>query len=603
MKTSYSFSNKLEFIRKFIEVSITSCHDEKLESFISIYSKALEVKKFNNGSLALQQDEQKEIASFRSYMETYIERNLLESHLRKLCPTFDKNDNINYIFENMDFFDSKNGHKEILSKLQNNYDIDSEVEKALNIYIKQMGNFNNTRNNKKSNLDDTLISNLLLESEKLEYKTSFFMDELKFIYGLVAISSYVKSLNLGKDMETKTKIVTLCLRDFNSTLNKNLYLPLIHSKGSYHRVLRIAFKECKALNSRERVPIMLFFEVTKDDEIDEMEQSDTHFTEIIGSPVNGQVVKKAGKIKIHEDWQSPRTRKSNSEINNQLDSIFGESWEAKKERIRNKSPIGKKISNWDLISIIVKSGDDLRQEQLATILIKKFYDIFKSANLPLWLRPFEVMAVSSDAGFIETIPDTVSIDSLKGIKENLRQFFVETFGNKLRAAQEKFVESLAGYSLVCYILSIKDRHNGNILIDREGHIIHIDYGFMLSTSPGSLRFERAPFKLTNEYIEVMGGKRENNSIYMKFCELIELGFLAVRERADEIISIVEIMKKGSNMPCLEKPETVKELRDRFQLHLNEKKAREYARKLIKTSLYSLSTESYDGFQLITNKIK
>lgn len=46
------------------------------------------------------------------------------------------------------------------------------------------------------------------------------------------------------------------------------------------------------------------------------------------------------------------------------------------------------------------------------------------------------------------------------------------------------------------------RHNGNILIDGEGHILHIDFGFIFSNSPRNLGFETAPFKLTNEFLEV-----------------------------------------------------------------------------------------------------
>ena len=38
----------------------------------------------------------------------------------------------------------------------------------------------------------------------------------------------------------------------------------------------------------------------------------------------------------------------------------------------------------------------------------------------------------------------------------------------------------------------------------QGHLIHIDFGFMLSNSPGGVHFERAPFKLTAEYMAILG---------------------------------------------------------------------------------------------------
>jgi phosphatidylinositol kinase/protein kinase (PI-3 family) len=92
----------------------------------------------------------------------------------------------------------------------------------------------------------------------------------------------------------------------------------------------------------------------------------------------------------------------------------------------------------------------------------------------------------------------------------------------------------SGCSLITYLLQIKDRHNGNILLDREGHLVHIDFGFMLSNSPGNLGFEAAPFKLPLEYVEVLGGV--NGEHYLEFKRLFKDGFEAARKHCDRIVS-------------------------------------------------------------------
>jgi phosphatidylinositol kinase/protein kinase (PI-3 family) len=90
---------------------------------------------------------------------------------------------------------------------------------------------------------------------------------------------------------------------------------------------------------------------------------------------------------------------------------------------------------------------------------------------------------------------------------SLLEYFINEFGGSKTSeafltAQKNFVESCAGYSIACYLLQVKDRHNGNILLDDQGHLIHIDYGFMLSSSPKNLGFESSAFKMTYDFVEV-----------------------------------------------------------------------------------------------------
>lgn len=71
------------------------------------------------------------------------------------------------------------------------------------------------------------------------------------------------------------------------------------------------------------------------------------------------------------------------------------------------------------------------------------------------------------------------------------------------------------------------RHNGNILLDALGRVIHIDFGFILANSPGgNLGFEQAPFKMTRGFLKLMGGTRSR--CFRDFRELCVETFLALR---------------------------------------------------------------------------
>jgi hypothetical protein len=204
-------------------------------------------------------------------------------------------------------------------------------------------------------------------------------------------------------------------------------------------------------------------------------------------------------------------------------AMFGEAWNMKKERIRKASPYGW-MENWDLVSVIVKTGADLRQEAFACQLIQVCEKIWQEAGTPVWVKRMRILVTGESSGLIETIANGVSLHSLKrsltlatiasgqnprGRIATLKDHFVKTFGapetDAYKVAEDAFKRSLAAYSIISYILQLKDRHNGNVLIDNEGHIIHIDFGFMLSNSPGSVGFEAAPFKLTQDYVDVLGG--------------------------------------------------------------------------------------------------
>ena len=302
-------------------------------------------------------------------------------------------------------------------------------------------------------------------------------------------------------------------------------------------------------------------------------------------------------------------------------ATFGEAWEQKRERIRRSSPYGW-VKNWDLVSVIVKTGDDLRQEAFACQLIEVCSKIWAEHNVDVWVKNMRILVTGESSGLIETITNAVSLHSLKrsltlaalaaapttkskGIA-TLQDHYTKTFGAPdspaYAKATDNFAKSLAAYSIISYVLQLKDRHNGNILIDSEGHVIHIDFGFMLSNSPGNMGFEAAPFKLTLEYVELLGGVE--GAAFLKFKEVLKDAFQALRRDAERIVMLVELMGRESKMPSYGGGliNVVAALRARFVLEKSKEEAREWVEDLVAKSVGSYYTRLYDTFQYRTQGI-
>lgn len=269
---------------------------------------------------------------------------------------------------------------------------------------------------------------------------------------------------------------------------------------------------------------------------------------------------------------------------------------------RVRPAAGDGLPSWQ--SAIFKVGDDCRQDVLALQLISLVKQIAAYHQLPVYLFPYRVVATAPGCGVIEVIPKSISRDMLGREKINsLYDYFVFRFGGAasraFHDARLNFVRSMAAYSVVCYLFAVKDRHNGNIMIDDAGHVIHIDFGFILDITP-RLGVENAPFKLTSEMLQMMGG-REESPYFCWFRDLAVQLFLLCRCYAGAFVDLVRAMEH-SGLPSFRGERTIRNLRNRFRLDLDAREARLFFYDLVYKSSQNVRTVLYDRFQLTKNGI-
>jgi phosphatidylinositol 4-kinase A len=139
------------------------------------------------------------------------------------------------------------------------------------------------------------------------------------------------------------------------------------------------------------------------------------------------------------------------------------------------------------------------------------------------------------------------------------------------------------------------------MIDDWGHIIHIDFGFIFDWSPGKdMRFESADFKLTKEFIDIVGGDQQAEAYQLYVTKTVQ-AYIAMRQHYPIFRNLIQLMHL-SGFPCF-KEQSLQKLEERFRLDLQtDLDAANHMRTLIDNAHDKWSTKFYDRIQYLQNKI-
>ncbi|KAG4300915.1 hypothetical protein PCK1_002992 [Pneumocystis canis] len=238
-------------------------------------------------------------------------------------------------------------------------------------------------------------------------------------------------------------------------------------------------------------------------------------------------------------------------------------------------------------SIIFKSGDDLRQDQLVIQIVSLMDKLLRNENLDLKLTPYKILATGMDHGIVQFIQSISLMSCLTEYHGSILAYFRSNnpdnsseLGVKAEV-MDTYTKSCAGYCVITYLLGVGDRHLDNLLLCPDGRFFHADFGFILGRDPKP--FSPA-MKLCKEMVEGMGGA--SSPYYSQFKLYCYTAFITLRKSANLIMNLFALMVQSNISDIKIEPEKAV-LKERFCLEMSDEEAIKYFQQLINDSVSAL----------------
>lgn len=279
-----------------------------------------------------------------------------------------------------------------------------------------------------------------------------------------------------------------------------------------------------------------------------------------------------------------------------------------------KMPLWLTFANADVsgspVTVMFKVGDDLRQDVLTLQMIKLMDKLWTAAGMNLGMTPYGVVATGPERGLVEVVLNSETMANINRKAGGAAQVFNPNVlvdwlrehnatDELFRDAQQRFALSAAGYAVATYVLGVGDRHNDNIMLNKNGAMFHIDFGHFLGHFKTKFGYERekAPFVFTKQYAQILGGR--GAPAYELFVASACKAFNIVRKNCMLFINLFTMMI-SVGLPELRSRENVVYLRDMLVLEKSDADAERFLKGLIDESLRSFNTQVGEVVHILAN---
>jgi hypothetical protein len=175
------------------------------------------------------------------------------------------------------------------------------------------------------------------------------------------------------------------------------------------------------------------------------------------------------------------------------------------------------LTNGKKIKCLLKN-EDVRTDRLAMVI-----GYFINNLCTPIVQTYTVFPITIGFGCITMIPD---VETLYAINETttVLNYILSNNGNEnIQTVRGRFIKSCAGACLLAFILGLRDRHLQNILVQKNGVLTHIDFGYILGKDP---KYLNTKMRITTGMIDAMGGRLSEG--YQRFVELISESYSKIR---------------------------------------------------------------------------